>query len=246
MAGAGGSGKGFIIDNLLGIEGKVFDVDKLKELFTKTAIFKKYLDDNHIDINSITDLRNPENVSRLHNIIDSMKISDKQQYSFFKNIIETGKKPNIIFDVTLKNITKLNNISRMLLDAGYQKENIHIVWVLNSVDVAIEQNTKRDRVVPIDILIDAHEGVSLTMNKLLQMGDNLNQYMDGDIWLCFNQIHVDSEMIHSKSGGKYIKGANYIKLKEKNKKSLSLNEIDEEILDKINSYIPQFTYKWKK
>lgn len=38
MAGGAGSGKGFVLSNLVGLEGKVFDVDELKTLASKTPV----------------------------------------------------------------------------------------------------------------------------------------------------------------------------------------------------------------
>ena len=83
----------------------------------------------------------------------------------YKSIIlaDKDRKPNIIFDVTLKNITKLSNISTALESIGYSKQNIHLVWIVNAVSVAIQQNRSRDRVVPEDILLDTHKGASTTM-----------------------------------------------------------------------------------
>jgi ABC-type uncharacterized transport system YnjBCD ATPase subunit len=45
MAGGAGSGKGFILSNLVGVEGKVFDVDELKTLASKTPAIKKRVAD---------------------------------------------------------------------------------------------------------------------------------------------------------------------------------------------------------
>ncbi|UQJ94981.1 hypothetical protein IANJMKHF_00075 [Klebsiella phage CPRSA] len=103
------------------------------------------------------------------------------------------RKPNLIFDVTLKGMSKLASIARDVETLGYKKENVHIVWVMNDVHIAMQQNQKRDRVVPKEILMDTHEGAALTMAKILNMGDSLKQYMDGDIWISFNKVGVDSE-----------------------------------------------------
>ena len=41
MAGGAGSGKGFVLNKLVGVEGKVFDVDELKRLASKTPAISK-------------------------------------------------------------------------------------------------------------------------------------------------------------------------------------------------------------
>src|SRR6056300_1642925 len=71
MAGGAGSGKGFVKDKLVGIEGKVFDVDELKTLAAKTpAIRKKVKDEFGVDLENLAaNLKEPENVAKLHEII---------------------------------------------------------------------------------------------------------------------------------------------------------------------------------
>ena len=99
------------------------------------------------------------------------------------------RKPNIIFDVTLKDLQKLEKITRQVSAIGYPKENVHIVWVVNDIEVAKAQNKdpKRGRVVPADILVNTHRGASATMNDILNMGKGLRKYMDGDIAFAFNK-----------------------------------------------------------
>ena len=62
-------------------------------------------------------------------------------------------KPNIIFDVTLKSLSILNQLTRSVLDMGYDKKNIHIVWVVNELETALQQNQERKRKVPKEILV---------------------------------------------------------------------------------------------
>lgn len=51
MAGGAGSGKGFVLSNLVGMEGKVFDVDELKTLASKTpAIVKRIKAEMGVDL----------------------------------------------------------------------------------------------------------------------------------------------------------------------------------------------------
>jgi hypothetical protein len=68
MAGGAGSGKGFVKDKLVGLEGYTFDVDALKTLAAKTpAIVKKVKDEMGIDLQDLAaNLKTPENVAKLH------------------------------------------------------------------------------------------------------------------------------------------------------------------------------------
>ena len=255
IAGGAGSGKGFILDNLLGIEGKVFDVDTLKSLATRTPkIVQKVKDElgidiSHLDTNKNPDaLRDPDNVALLHDIIgQELKLSNKQQRAFFTSVLSAHEtlKPNIIFDVTLKDLQKLQTITRNVQQLGYDHKNIHIVWVVNDIKVAIDQNAKRERFVPVEILTNTHRGVSQTMNDIINMGDKLKKYMDGDIVLAFNKREVDSQLDKSKNGGSYIKDANYVYVKKSGKPTMKIDKIGDEILHKIHAYVPK-NVKWIK
>ena len=244
MAGGAGSGKGFVKDKLVGIEGKVFDVDELKRLASKTpAIQKRVKDELGVDLADLaSDLKNPENVSKLHEIIgDYLKVSDKQTKALYKSILVGNPelKPNLIFDVTLKDLRKLQNITRQVSSMGYKKENIHIVWVINDIEVAKKQNAERDRMVPVEILVNTHRGASQTMGDILNLGKGLSKYMDGDIVFAFNKIGVDSGIAKSGKGGSYIKDANYFYVKKKGKQVTPVDKLEDDIKRKISSYVPK-------
>ena len=242
LAGGAGSGKGFQISNLLGVEGKVFDVDGLKKLAIKSTVFAaKVKKETGQDLKTF-DLRKPENVSKLHDILGTVySLDDKDQKRVFAGILAAhpDRKPNLIFDVTMKSLAKLDSISRNAEALGYNKENIHIVWVVNDVEVAIEQNKQRDRVVPEEILIGTHEGVALTMKKVLDMGAKLSKYMNGDIWLTFNKVGVDTVMAKSSSGGSYINKADYFRIKQKGKPQLTSDKLGRAVYEKIKAYVPK-------
>lgn len=257
LAGGAGSGKGFQLSNLLGIQGKVFDVDKLKELAIKSKVFAaKVKKETGQDLKTF-DLKVPRNVSKLHDILgDTYSIDDKTLKRVFTGVMaaDSSRKPNLIFDVTLKNLAKLESITRNVQELGYDKKNIHIVWVVNELEIAMDQNKTRDRVVPEEILISTHEGVALTMKKILDMGATLGKYMDGDIWITFNKLDVDTKTEKSKVGvatwkdkkyktakskGKVIAQAEYFKIKKKGEAQTKSRQLGNEIYDKIKSYVPK-------
>ena len=148
------------------------------------------------------------------------------------------RKPNLIFDVTLKDMTKLVSIATAVEDLGYAKENIHIVWVVNSVDVAMAQNKSRDRTVPEEVLFATHQGAALTLKRILDMGESLKQYMDGYIYISFNKIHDDTTLAKSSRGGSYVQKANYVLVKSRGHLQLPSKELSSEITAKIKSYVP--------
>ncbi|MDC0889065.1 hypothetical protein OAS42_00300 [bacterium] len=244
MAGGAGSGKGFVLNKLVGVEGKVFDVDELKRLASKTpAIKKRVKKELGVDIEALgKDLKNPDNVSKLHDIIANFLGADKGKERMFYRTVLTApadRKPNIIFDMTFKEITKLEKVANDASKLGYDKKNVHIVWVVNDIEVAQAQNAKRARRVPSEILINTHRGAANTMGDIINMGTKLKKYMDGDIVFAFNKVGVDANLATSGKGGSYIKDANYFYVKKQGKAPTSIDKLDKDIRRKIKGYVPK-------
>lgn len=247
LAGGAGSGKGFIKKSLLGVEGITFDVDRLKELvMASTKYVKKAKEEFDVDVSKLN-LKNKDDVSKLHDIVTSLGINDKKIKSVFNSVVtaDPTRKPNLIFDVTLKDITKLYNLVRNVEDMGYLKKNISLVWVVNQIDIAKAQNAKRSRTVSPEILLATHEGASFTMNTLIRKGDDITKFLDGDVVIAFNAVGVDSELVKSDKGGKYVKKADYIRIKEKLKPMIKFRDMEDKVLDKIKRYVPN-SYLWDK
>lgn len=244
MAGGAGSGKGFVLSNLVGLQGKVFDVDALKQMAGKaTGIRNKVKKELGQDLEAITsNLRDPENVAKVHDIIGNyLQLDKKYNNSFFKSVLQAhpDRKPNMIFDTTLRDLTKLQDLTRQAVSLGYSKDNIHIVWVINDIEVAKSQNAKRSRVVPTEILVNTHKGAQQTMADIVNMGSKLKRYMNGDIVFAFNKVGVDASLSTSSRGGRYIEKANYFYAKKKGKAPLSIDKLDKSIRAKIASYVPK-------
>ena len=242
MAGGAGSGKGFVKDKLVGVEGFTFDVDAIKALALKAdGLNAKVKQELGTDLSKLN-LKNPNDVATVHEIIgDYLKIDDKRLEAMYRSIISSSpdRKPNMIFDVTLKNLGKLDKLTRAVKKLGYDSKNIHIVWVVNDIEVAIVQNAKRSRMVPVEILVNTHRGVSQTMMDIIQMGKKIKTYLDGDIVFAFNKVGVDSELVKSERGGSYIKDANYFFVKKAGKDVMSFDMISRDIRAKIGKYVPK-------
>jgi DNA-binding Lrp family transcriptional regulator len=243
MAGGAGSGKGFVKDKLVGLEGFTFDVDELKKLASRTLkIVKRVKDELGVDLEQLgTQLRDPDKVSKLHEIIgDALNLDDRRLQAFYASVLSADpeRKPNIIFDVTLKDLRKLEKLTRQASSLGYDKKNIHIVWVVNDIEVALDQNASRDRVVRADILVNTHRGAAAKLADGINMGKSLDTYMDGDIVFAFNKIKVDSELKKSGRGGDYIKDANYFYVKRQGKPPIPQEKLGRDLKNKIASYVP--------
>lgn len=257
MCGGGGSGKGFVVSNVLGIDAKVLNVDDIKETLLK------FKDDNPLSIKykkeygkylSQVDLRNGDECNDLHKFVEANALAKKQYNKLFRSEYHKKDKTNLLFDVTLKNYPKLEDISGLCLIGGYKPENVHLVWVLNNYDTAEKQNKMRDRKVPENILKKTHTGCSDTVKKLLDKTDSLG-IVNGDVWIYFGStLTGDAKLVNSPNGGKYLEDFCVVKVKEAGKEledydeimkkkvkvyDVNHKEIDETTLkDKINSYIP--------
>jgi len=243
------SGKGFVAEKLIGSSDyKVFDVDALKNMAKNSTIIKRNIKTGKygeeykgVDISKL-DLsdKTGSNTNLLHMIMKSANIEGKQK-EVFKQVLKTSNKetkPNIIFDVTLKDMGKFTELINYTKELGYDPKSINIVWVLNKLEIALEQNDKRDRFVPHNILMSTHSGAQHTMKEIMAMGSSLKtQGLDGDIWIAFNAKGVDSELVFKKGeNGKklsYVKEALLLKIKEKGKSPRDYKKLSVEIANKI-------------
>lgn len=244
MAGGAGSGKGFVLSNLVGLEGKVFDVDELKTLASKTpAIKRKVASELGVDIEDLAkNLKDPKNVATLHDVMGNyLQLDKRKERAFYRGVIAApeDRKPNIIFDMTFKELSKLQKVAQDASKLGYDKKNIHIVWVVNDIEVAQQQNQRRARTVPSEILVNTHRGAANTMGDIINMGNKLKKYMDGDIVFAFNKVGVDAKLVKSGKGGSYVKDANYFYVKRAGKPPTSIDKLDKTIRQKIKDYVPK-------
>jgi hypothetical protein len=120
-----------------------------------------------------TNFHKQEDILSLKELIKDFNVDQKNQIMFFADKTKSVK-PNVMFDVTLKDIGALHNelggefgIIQLLKMAGYAPENIHIVWILTDYRIAMRQNLTRSRVVASDIFFATHLGASGTMRDIV-------------------------------------------------------------------------------
>ena len=190
MAGGAGSGKGFAISNFVDSSSfKKRDVDEMKKqlqilnrlgkLDIKTIIKKhgKNIKPKDLDlINKIEsdgyrlqnlNLKNPDHVYALHILVKAMGIKDNSLANLLSGKDNPETLPNILFDITAKDVTDITKVLPMLKNAGYKADNIHLTWVLTNYVTAMVNNKSRSRMVPEDILLKTHEGASNTIWGLI-------------------------------------------------------------------------------
>lgn len=175
LAGGSASGKDTALRNYIRADNfRVIDVDRIKELFVQnndnTGKHPEFSDFNWKDSNQVGNLHR-----YLKPTVDRKIVKD------LKNIGLASKEealPNICFNITLDKITKLNQYSDELVTAGYDPKNINLVWVMLDVEVAMVRNSKRDRVVPDDIVLSTHIGAFNTVLSILR-GATVVENLDG-------------------------------------------------------------------
>lgn len=208
------------------------------------------------------DLKNPADVGTLHAFSKAKKYDNKFKELFFKVASETKNKPNVIFDVTLKQVKAIDEDIKPYVELGkYDKKNVHLVWILNSFEIALKQNKQRDRTVDTEIMLKTHEGAALTMREILENSENYRDVIDGDIWIVPNQVKVDSSVIRNADneieweGKKYTRNAETIRktkkenmvidrysaicIKKSEQSAMKYEEIEDFLKEKIRAYVPK-------
>lgn len=130
------SGKGFVLNNVIAFTGKTFDVDDMKTKVINLARrnpdinlskeFQKEYGKSLADIN----LKDPKDTSNLHVFLKKKGLDAKRKEIFFAQASGTKNKPNVIFDVTFKDMDAIEEVSAYAKIGGYDIKDIHIVWVL--------------------------------------------------------------------------------------------------------------------
>lgn len=263
LAGGAGSGKGFAIKNFIqGENFKVRDVDELKTAFqalTKLGKIdiRKYLSklskkdaellqkeviDKGIPPHSL-DLRKPLHVYLLHMLVKVSGLKEKTLEALLKGAKE-DKLPNIIFDITLKQMSDITNVLPLLSQVGYDAKDIHVTWVLTNYKTAITNNLSRDRVVPEDILLQTHSGAAQTVFSMVKKG--MPRGVDGAVNVILNNRENTIPFIDPKTGKPYlnkkgeivVKDFTYLNLKKEGKPFHKEMIVKRQLLDWIKDNVP--------
>ncbi len=232
LAGGAGSGKGFASSNFLDSAGfKVRDVDEMKKQLqvlnrmgklTVDDILKKYgkkIKPKDMEIvNKVfntelprggkqtirnLNLKDPDHVATLHFLVKAMGVKDKSLENMLAATNNPETLPNIMFDITAKDLSDVTDVLPLLKKAGYDSKNVHLTWVLTNYVTAMENNKSRERMVPEDILLKTHEGASNTVWSLVTRA--LPKGMNGRVDVILN--NPQHTVFYTDEDGKTIKGA---------------------------------------
>ena len=224
MAGGAGSGKGFAIDNFIDSASfKQRDVDEMKKQLQRLnklgkididTIIKKYGKNIKVkDLDFIKqiqgdgytlqtlDLKKENHVYVLHTLVKAMGIKDKSLATLLLNKSNTETLPNILFDITAKDISDITKVVPLLKNAGYDAKNIHLTWVLTNYVTSIKNNKDRSRRVPEDILLQTHSGAANTIWGVITKA--LPRGMDGRIDVILN--NRENTIFHTDKNGNEMK-----------------------------------------
>lgn len=270
IAGGAGSGKGFAIKHFMqGELFKILDVDELKKAFQKLdelgkfsiqEIYAKYgknisdsdkrIVDDAVGSNGLSattlkdfDLKKPMHVYALHMLVRATGAKEKT-LDIILNGAKAGKLPNIIFDITFKDINEFRRLAPKLIGAGYESKNIHLSWVLTNYQVAIANNKSRDRIVPEDILLATHKGAAQTVYNLVKNGTP--KQIDGSVYIILNNRENTIPYINPKTNKPYktkfgeiiVKDFTYLKIKDTGKAAKNEIDIKKQLLTWIRDNVP--------
>lgn len=183
LAGGSASGKGFALQRFIDANSYVVrNPDDIKE----RLVHFKNIGEKYPELKNLS-LKNPDDVTKLHLFIKKKKLPDKRLNLLLKDM-RNNELPNIVFDRTFQNTKNIISILPVLLEAGYNPKNIHLVWILTNYKVAIERNKERERTVSDDVLINAHLGAAKTMTDFFSGNSKFisKKNIDGDIKVILN------------------------------------------------------------
>lgn len=183
LAGNGGSGKGFVLRNLMPIDGRVINVDDFKKMYVQMNNGKIDIDGNNVEY----DPHNPIHVNKVHQEVSKKKWKDKSISNAFNVDVHNSvqRLPNIIFDMVGKNPDEIMDLCLDAHDLGYQTM---LVWVVTTRHQALLRNLSRDRQIPDVILHKAANALSDNMPKFLDNPLSV-EHLD-DAWIVFNSTET--------------------------------------------------------
>ena len=159
LAGGPGSGKGFVVDNLMGADSTGLKVVNSDNVYEKLAELQKL------------DLSDPE-------VVASPQGQDTREKA--KRLTDLRKKNylagrlGVIIDGTAKDVSKTRDQKQKLEDLGYETL---MVFVNTNLDMAQERNKMRPRQLPDEMVTKMWHLVQDNMMKFQQMFGNQNFYI---------------------------------------------------------------------
>ena len=246
MSGGAGSGKGFASKSFMESEKfKIRDVDEWKKAYLELAKLKNI----NPELKSL-DLKNSDDVFKLHMFVKKRDTKEKTLTGLLTDV-KADRLPNIIFDITGKEMSDFEEIIPRLIETGYSAKNIHLAWILTDFKVAYTANLTRERVVPAQVFLDTHVGAAKTMQSLIDR-KKMPEGADGRFVVIMNNrentIVFNTGDVYKgkavdlknqkKAAAQGVSGFYYIVVKEAGRPFKPESEWKEELHNQIVSNVP--------
>jgi len=155
LVGGAGSGKSTATKKFIDTTNyKILNPDDLKELLIKAG--KKgvpsFVDMSNVEPNT------PEGSQKVHQFMRDTKVGSKRARTMLKGLIGSKHLPNLLFDRTFAFAGEFKKISQGLISVGYKPEDIHVVFVMTDVEMAVQRNLSRERSLPDEVVRDTNRG----------------------------------------------------------------------------------------
>ncbi len=149
LVGGAGSGKSTAIRKFINSTNyKIINPDDLKALLIRAG--KKgspaFAEVGNIDPNT------PTGSQEIHKFMRDKKIGPKRAKIMMAALADVKTLPNLLFDRTFSFAGEFKKISQGLIKVGYKSENIHVVFVMTDVEMAVKRNLERSRSLPTEIV----------------------------------------------------------------------------------------------
>ena len=210
LAGGPGSGKSFVAQKLFGIPEKI-NVSKtgLKMVNQDSELellLKKYFGTTDIDNmpdELFADLTGVDKQGKPVDYDTSGLRKFAKSLSKERLRLYTNGKLGVIIDGTGHNFSKIKSRRKDLMDMGYDT---YMVFVNTNLDVALERNEKRDRVVPASIVKKSWQDVQNNMGAFQGLFGGSNfMIVQNNKMLSDSQITKHFKMLVSKGIDKFLK-----------------------------------------
>ncbi|HIJ11414.1 TPA: hypothetical protein HA278_05135 [Candidatus Woesearchaeota archaeon] len=200
LVGGAGSGKSYATMKAINSKSyKIINPDEVKKLVVAVANAGK----GFADIKGM-DIYDKKEGQILQKYIGGKRFNSKRIKAMLgdKN---RKQLPNLIFDQTFSWKGEIQKRAKTLIDAGYKKENLHVVYVFVDIDIALKQNRERKRVLPDDVVINTGRGSKKSFLTLLKQKTEGSDNVDGEYHIIFrDKKNQPTSMQIKKSGNKFV------------------------------------------
>ena len=142
LVGGAGSGKSTATRKFINTTNyKILNPDDLKKLMIRAG--KKGIE----PFKSVADVDpySPEGAGKVHKFMRDTKIGSKRARTMTKGFKGRKNLPNLLFDRTFSFAGEFKNISQNLISVGYKPDDIHVVFIMTDVEMAVKRNATRKR-----------------------------------------------------------------------------------------------------